>query len=63
MFRLWMTVIPVVVLLQPEHLQVDTDTSNTVSSKYPCHYAANEAFCVVTRAGILVKNNYKAVNK
>ena len=47
-FRVWLTVVPIVILLQPEHLQVGTDTSITVSSKYPCHYAANEAFCRYT---------------
>jgi len=53
-FRVWLTVVPIVVLLQPEHLQVRTNTSITVSSKYPCHYAANEVFfCVVKQAGIL----------
>ena len=32
-FRVWLTVVPIVVLLQPEHLQVGTDASITVKIK------------------------------
>ena len=32
-FRVWLTVVPIVVLLQPEHLQVGTDASITVKFK------------------------------
>jgi hypothetical protein len=32
MFRVWLTVLPSVVLLQPEHLQVGSDTSITVEA-------------------------------
>jgi hypothetical protein len=32
-FRVWLTVVPIVVLLQPEHLQVGTNTSITVTGK------------------------------